>query len=328
MTQSRSTPAISRSVRLDLGGDWGQANFHRILSWITQEFCDRAGPLSKTRIHSIVGGGLASMYDVASGDLDLCIATPNRLLPAMRTGSGIFEGGPDMRGMRALAVLPQVDRMVLAIAPRHGIHSIEDLRRKKPPIRLAISHNTDGNFIGYVGDKYLAAHGLSEAMIREWGGECIRAHRPDACLALVQQGLADAVLQEAIMTPWWRDLIESGVVTPISAEPEALAKMAAEMGLPAQTIAPGYWKGQTEPIHSVDFSDFLIMVREDMSEDVAYLLTWCFVETRSVIEAQYRHIPPERSPLSYPLDPVAMSQPSLPLHPGALRYYREAGILS
>jgi TRAP-type uncharacterized transport system substrate-binding protein len=34
------------------------------------------------------------------------------------------------------------------------------------------------------------------------------------------------------------------------------------------------------------------------------------------------------SPLSYPLDPVLMARPSLPLHPGARRYYSDAGYLS
>jgi hypothetical protein len=43
-----------------------------------------------------------------------------------------------------------------------------------------------------------------------------------------------------------------------------------------------------------------------------YLLTWCLVETRHLIEAQYRHIKPEWSPISYPLDPVKMAQSPIP----------------
>jgi hypothetical protein len=51
------------------------------------------------------------------------------------------------------------------------------------------------------------------------------------------------------------------------------------------------------------------------------------VETRDLIEVQYRHLAPERSPITYPLEPKKMAQTPFPLHPGAERYYREAGLL-
>jgi uncharacterized protein len=63
-----------------------------------------------------------------------------------------------------------------------------------------------------------------------------------------------------------------------------------------------------------------------MPADVAHLITWCLVETREAIERQYRHIPADRSPLTYPLDPIQMSRVPIPLHPGASEYFRQAGI--
>jgi TRAP-type uncharacterized transport system substrate-binding protein len=50
-------------------------------------------------------------------------------------------------------------------------------------------------------------------------------------------------------------------------------------------------------------------------------------ETRAALEAQYRHILPERSPVSYPLDPAKMARTPIPLHTGAARYYGEHGHL-
>lgn len=61
-----------------------------------------------------------------------------------------------------------------------------------------------------------------------------------------------------------------------------------------------------------------------MPKEVAYLLTWCLVETRDMLEGQYKHIKPERSPLSYPLDPKKMGQTPVPLHEGAQEYYSKA----
>ena len=78
---------------------------------------------------------------------------------------------------------------------------------------------------------------------------------------------------------------------------------------------------------AVDFSDFVVLVRDDLSEDIAHLLTWCIVETREKLERQFRHLPPRRSPVTYPLVPREMAKTAVPLHRGAERYYRDAGLL-
>ena len=142
--------------------------------------------------------------------------------------------------------------------------------------------------------------------------------RPDQSLNRFAKGEANAVLQEAIMTPWWAELIEGGKAIPLSAEAPALASLRESHGF-----------GRIDrPIAALDFADFLILVRDDMPDEIAYLLTWCLVETRSAIERQYRHLPPHRSPLSYPLVPERMAATTVPLHPAAQRYYAEAGIRS
>jgi TRAP-type uncharacterized transport system substrate-binding protein len=81
------------------------------------------------------------------------------------------------------------------------------------------------------------------------------------------------------------------------------------------------------PFATLDFSDFLMIAREDLPDDVAYLIAWCLCERRQVIDQAYRHIPPARSPVTYPLDPQKIAQTTIPLHPGAARYYREAKLL-
>lgn len=236
-----------------------------------------------------------------------------------------------MPTLRALGVLPQRDRMVLAIDPKHNVHSFDDLRQKKPPIRIATSHDDGTNFIGYIAQAFLKAHGLDKEELTSWGAKVVTATRPEQAVALVMNGDADALLQEAIMTPWWSRLIEERNFIPLPAEDSALARFAEDnpgAAAPGEVYLPvGFWKPLTTPLRCLDFSDFLVLVRNDLPEDVAYLLTWCLVETRYSIEAQYTHIPPEKSPLSYPLIPAKMAQTSIPLHPGARRYYLEAGHL-
>ena len=318
-------PTLSRSYTLRLVGDWGGANFHRICSWLTQEFCDRAGPQSRTSIWSLRDGGMDAILQLESGEVHLAIVTPAALMKKVLTGEPPFLTA--MPRLRALGTLPQNDRMVLAIHPKYGIETFEDLRSKKPALQIATSTNDGTNFIGFVASQFMSAHGISESELESWGGRYVTAQRPEQCTALVETGQADALLQEAIMTPWWRNLIDAKELSPLPAEPEALESLRLSLGMQTNPLPAGFWDNLPHDLPALDFSDFVILVRDDLPRVVGYVLAWCLVETRSLIEAQYKHLPPVRSPLSYPLDPRKMAMTPLPLHDGAREYYSRAGHL-
>ncbi|KAF3407919.1 hypothetical protein DPV78_001806 [Talaromyces pinophilus] len=315
-------PRLKRSYNLRFVGDWGGANFHRICAWLTQEFCDRAGPGSRTSILSFHDGGMEGLTQVHEGAVDLAIGTPASLMSKVLTGEAPFKY--EMSNLRAIGRLPQNDRMVLAIDPKYDIKSIEDLRNVKPAIRLATSTDDGTNFIGYVATKFLNAHGISKETIQSWGGRVLTRHRPEQCAALVESGEADGLLQEAIMTPWWRGLVESNKLLPLPAEALALDTLQKSLGLGTNELPAGYWKNIQHSLPALDFADFVLIVRDDMPKEVAFLLTWCLVETRHLLEGQYKHLVSERSPLTYPLDPKRMAQTTMPLHDGANEYYSKA----
>lgn len=278
-------------------------------------------------ILSLRDGGLDSPLQVHNGQADVGICTPAGMLEAATDGREIFRTTGPLPDLRCLAVLPQRDRMMFAVKRSLGIHSFAEIREKMPPLRIAVSADDGTNFIGYVAARILEAHGLDEKTVQSWGGSWVKACRPEQVLALVETGQADAVIQEAIMTPWWRNLIERRTLVPIRVEEGPMAQLSTRVGFRASVVQAHFWDAIDQDVLCVDFSDFLVLVRADMPDDVARLLTWCLVTTRETLEAQYKHIPPERSPLSYPLDPVKMAQSSLPLHPAAERFYREEGYL-
>jgi uncharacterized protein len=319
-------PRISRSLRLNFMGDWGQANFHRICGWLCQEVCDRSGSKSRVAIWNTNGGGIDAPQAVFDGEMDLCLATPAALFSQALTGRGIFSSRalPDLR---ALVVLPQTDRMVFAIDPQFGVRSFADLRRLRPPITIATAPDDGISFIGYVAARYMEAHGVDAATLKSWGGRYIVDQRPEQALAHMEAGTSDAVLQEAIMTPWWQTMMRKRGAIALPAETGALEKLGIDCGFKAVSLPAGFLPGCEEPLPALDFSDFVVLVRSDMTTDVAYLITWCLVETREAIERQYRHIPADRSPLTYPLDPARMSRVPIPYHPGAREYFERAGIL-
>ena len=80
-------------------------------------------------------------------------------------------------------------------------------------------------------------------------------------------------------------------------------------------------------LECLDFSHFLLIATTDLPDDIAYALAWSLVERWETIEMQYRHLPPDRSPVTYPIVPAEACRTPIPLHPGAERYFREAGHL-
>jgi TRAP-type uncharacterized transport system substrate-binding protein len=314
-------PRIERDVVLQFQGDWGQANLHRICGWLAQEFNDRAGRGSRTATWSGRGGSDA-VEAVAARRVDLAMITPAYLGHSAREGLGMFTGTAHPE-LRALGVLPQDDRLVLAVGAELGIESFDDLRRSKPALRIATSHDDGVNTIGYAVTRVLAAHGASREEIVSWGGAFLEDERPFPPIAWYRDGLADAVFHEAIMSPEWQRATTARATRFIPMEDEALSSLHDELRWPAATLSAGYLPGLDSDLQTLDFSDFLVLVHESMPDDVAYLLTWCMSETSEGIERQYRHIPADRSPVGYPLDPDRMQRSPISLHAAAARYYEE-----
>ncbi|HXQ53858.1 MAG TPA: TAXI family TRAP transporter solute-binding subunit [Stellaceae bacterium] len=325
MSNTVPEPRIARSITLEIQGDWGGANLHRICGWLSQEINDRTGPYTRIGIWS-GRGQLDSVQAVGRGLVDVALAVPTAFVPMTITGKGIAKGEkfPDVR---ALGTMPQTDRLVVAVKSEFGIRSFEDFRRKAPRLRIAASPDDGINTIGYATQRVMELAGLSRATIESWGGSYVERERPNECIGLVAGGQADAVIHEAIMTPWWQDLANKNDISFLPMEETVLAKMEQDYFWPRATLPEGYLRGMHGPFTTLDFSDFLVIARTDLPDDIAYLFAWCMCERREIIERAYRHIPPERSAVTYPLVPKKIATTTIPLHPGAERYYRDAGLL-
>jgi TRAP-type uncharacterized transport system substrate-binding protein len=241
-------------------------------------------------------------------------------------GKGIAKGEA-FPNLRALGTMPQTDRLVVAVRGDLGIRSFEDLRKKAPKLRIVTSADDGINTIGYAAQRMMEAAGLPRAKIESWGGSYIERERPNDCVAMVREGKADAIIHEAIMTTWWQDLANTMDVAFLPVEEATLAAMQRDYLWPRATLKAGYLKGMNEEFVTLDFSDFLMIAREDLPDDIAYLIAWCMCERREGLERMYRHIPPERSPVTYPLVPAKIATTTIPLHPGAEHYYRDAKVL-
>ncbi|WP_194820506.1 TAXI family TRAP transporter solute-binding subunit [Nocardia sp. XZ_19_385] len=306
-------PAIARSLTLHLRGDWGTANLHRVCGWISQELTDRAGPDTRVAIWNSRGFADA-VRAVGHGEVDVALTTPAAFTVAALDGRGVYQD-ESFPHLRALGVVPQRDRLVMAVHRALEVTTFAELRAAKPALTLATSINDGINHVG------LAAHALLERAqidIFGWGGRFLEDERPFESFDHVLAGRATAIVHEAVMLPHWQQF--GGDFHFLEVEPEVLEQLDTDFGWPAATVADNYFPGR-DAFRTLDFSDFLVLTTTELEEDVAYAIAWILGETRHLIEQQYRHIPPSRSPITYPLDPVTMGRAPIPLHPGAQRYY-------
>ena len=317
-------PRLERSVTLRFYGDWGMANLHGICGWLSMMMVDRTGKHSRYGIWNGRGGADA-VRAVGRGEVDLALTTPAVSARAALDGRGIYDG-ESFPHIRALGQVPQWDRLVLAVDAKLGIRSFDEIRAQRPALVVTTSPDDGENLIGFAAAQVMSAAGIDRATLESWGGKYLMAERTNGCIDLIMNGSANAIIHEAIMTTWWQQLANEKDLAFISMEGSVLESMETKFGWPGTELPAGYFRGLDEPLPTLDFSDFLLVVRDDMAEDVAHLLAWCLCETRAAFEQKYHHIPPERSPVSYPLEPQKMAQTPIPLHRGARRYYEEAGI--
>ena len=306
-------PHIDRAVTLHLQGDWGVMNLHRVCGWVSMELTDRCG--SGTRVAIWNGrGGVDNVHAVGRGEVDVAVATPAPFVRMVFAAGGVYAGGgyPDLR---ALGVVPQRDRLVVGVHRSLGITSFPQLRAERPALRLATSFDDGVNHVGLAAREVLARSGVDVA---GWGGTYLRDERPFETLDHVRAGRADAIVHEAVMLPDWQELGADLHFLPV--EDAVLTGLSTDLGWPDAELPAGYFPG-SPALHTLDFSDFVVLTRADLPDDVAHAIAWVLGETRGVLERQYRHIPPDRSPVTYPLDPPTMGRTPIPLHPGAAAYY-------
>ncbi|MGW5876687.1 TAXI family TRAP transporter solute-binding subunit [Nocardiopsis terrae] len=307
-------PKIDRQLTLHLRGDWGTANLHRVCGWVAQELTDRAGP--GTRIATWNSRGFSdAVRAVGHGEVDIALTTPTAFATAALDGRGVYsdEAFPQLR---TLGVIPQRDRLVMAVHKSLDVTSFAELRESAPRLRLATSVRDGVNHVGLAAQELLERAGID---VLGWGGQFLEDERPFESLDHVLAGRANAIIHEAVMLPHWQEFAPDYRF--LEVEEDVLTALHADYGWPAATVADGYFPG-AGGFRTLDFSDFLMVTTSDLDEDVAYAVAWVLGETRHIIEGQYRHLPPERSPITYPLDPPTMGRSPIPLHPGAERYYQ------
>ncbi|MBA2285710.1 MAG: hypothetical protein H0W02_09515 [Ktedonobacteraceae bacterium] len=314
-------------VHLRFMGGWGMDNLTSACGWMATGMRWRTARQSTFVIHT-GRGMLDNLNAVLGGTVDIAITTPGVNATMALQGLGPYTE-PHIE-LRALAALPHRDRLLLGInveaSDRYGMRSLPELVAKRPPLRIATGINDGINMIGYAVEKVINAHGMAWEDLEQWGGQWLTSETPFPALKRFADGEADALFFEAITL--WPGIPEQRAYRLLPIHRLMLEGLHHQYGFERADVEPGELPGVTQTVPCVDFSQWLIVTREDLPEEVAYLITSVIVEERHAFESRYTHQPLNVSALHYPIKPEELCRTApTPLHAGAERYYREHGYL-
>ncbi|NDW01764.1 TAXI family TRAP transporter solute-binding subunit [Salipiger sp. PrR002] len=278
------------------GGSW-----YTISAAMTQIFAGEG-----VTANAELGNGLSNVMVIGQGEADVAITFAS-VPPAAAKGVDPFPAPMD--NIRAIAMLSP-SAMQLIVSEDSGIDSYADIAGK------SIATSTVGSSTEDLFALTRGALGLSDDDLTLSRGNV------NFDIDAVKDRSADGLfVLTAAPTGSFIDLFSSNDVKLVPVD-EALATKLneANAGYVASVIPAGTYEGQDEDVASVSTST-MIVVNADMPEEEAYFIAKTLVEHIADLQASHNSlasITPET------MGSFSGAEP----HPGALRYFTEAGLIN
>lgn len=247
-------------------------------------------------------GSVQNVMEVRARGSDYVFTAPPTLINLARDGREMFEGreSPAFKEIRALFPIPSLT-MHFVVTDSSGIKRFADLEGKK--ILLG-----SGSFSAREGAKYIDLFGLG-GKVNIVNGELSNA------VAALKNGQIDGfVTAGSYPAPKIIEAAASTSVGVLSMTPE---QVAATKRMPIVIPAGTYAKQDTD-IQTTTLP-IVVFTTTAMSDETAYMLTKTFWEQREALAA--------KAAWWAAVSPDILLEITIELHPGAARYYEEAGIL-
>ncbi|MBY6059501.1 TAXI family TRAP transporter solute-binding subunit [Leisingera daeponensis] len=246
-------------------------------------------------------GSTQNVMEVRARGADYVFTTPPALVGLAQNGKGPFEGksAPQFDEIRALFPIPSLT-MHFVMAGEGSTGTLEDLEGKTVLLGK-------GSFGATEGEKYLNLFGLSDKVT------IADAELSNAVAALKNGQIGAFVTAGSFPAPNVVEAAASTPVTLLSLSPEQLAETKrTELVIPAGTYA-----GQDEDVVTTSLP-VAAFTTTKMDEETAYQLTRTYWEQKAKMA--------DTSAWWDGVTADLMEHITTPLHPGAIRYYEEAGI--
>jgi TRAP-type uncharacterized transport system substrate-binding protein len=270
---------------------------------------------------SLYGSGTMEAIDaVVNREADVAIVNPSAALTLAYRGLPPFKSP---QPVRAIAVIPSLDQCVFAVRSATGLQSVEDIAVKRTPLRLGLRGDPRHGLNTMV-DHLCAAAGFTLEELRAWGGDPKRfgplPWPGGEKFKALERGDIDSLFDEAA-DYWIDDALDAGMsILPFA---EATVRRLETRGYRRGVIRKALFPRLPADVLSIDFSGWPIFVREDLPEDRVAQICAALDDRKAHIPWQGDGpLPVERMCIDAPDTPL-----DVPLHPGAVKCWKERGYL-
>ncbi|MCP1170369.1 TAXI family TRAP transporter solute-binding subunit [Limimaricola litoreus] len=252
----------------------------------------------------VTGASVENMGLIATGDADLAIGLADTVQQAY-SGTGRFEG-QELPMIRAVGSL-YANMVQIVTAADSGISSIDDLAGK----RVSVGAPGSGTEVNAM--TLLEANGMSFDDF-----EAQRLNFNETADALANGDIDAGFWSVGAPTSSILNLATTQDVRMISlTEEQVTAAAEADPTFAALSLAGGTYEGVDEDVATIGVPNVLV-VSSETDEETVYQITKAMYE--NIADLQAVHPAANETTVEFTMDATPV-----PLHPGALRYFEEAG---
>ena len=269
----------------------------------------RASYPNTTVTYQTSGGGFANAVQVASQKVDFGIMHDAEAKIAAK-GTDPYKA--PVTNLRAMAVMYNFGAFQPMItkdfADKHGISSYEDLKSKKPPVRLII--NKRGLIAHNQALEVLAAYGITLSDIESWGGSVQYSG---------SKGIVELMNNLFVGHSSIRNMLNSMPMLMMPVSQAVRDKVSGAMGT-GQMVIPGKAYDILPDDYPTLALTAMLVVNSDTTADEVYKVTKALINNIGEIQGVHKAM--------RALNPEMMvKQNAIPFHPGAVKAYKEAGLM-
>ena len=263
-------------------------------------------------------GGIGNPLLVSQGKADVGLSN---VATARWAFDGVYEyQGRQAKNIRALA--GGLNKVFAAVIFREdfikktGMNSIEKIVTSKYPARFIMK--TRGSLSPPVAEIIFSTYGVKPDDFKTWGGSNTMAS-PEAITNTLRDGRADFTID--VIPPGQPAVAELAMTADIrflSLNDKERAKLN-ERGLYSDVMAPNSFKNQNYEVQTVNPGTVLI-ANETVSDELAYVITKTMCEGKDELVKAHASIKPFDPPTAWKPEKTG-----IPLHSGAIKFYKEKG---
>lgn len=288
-----------------VGGGW------YVLCGVIAEFLTPILP--DTNIKVATGGSVSNPSSVSAGKVELAMTQDNIYADAL-AGSGPYASEGVVEDITGLLRLGEIYMSVFLVEEKSKYQSIQQIIDEKMPIRIVTA--VQGASPSLATDRVLETYGIPASKIKEWGGSVSYVSYAEAT-SLMKDGHADAYCGPIM--PATLELAVTKKLKPLPLDSNIIDELHANYKYGISTIPAGKYDFIKEDLRVITENPILV-VSSKLSDDVVYRITKAICENESKVRAAtttYATWTPELAP----------QVNGGPIHPGAMKYYQEMGLV-